>query len=924
MKRLPLSIAASALIVAFLVPLASSTSSAQGRIGAAAAQRAPELAQVRYIYHGLSVQPPGQQSQRGKAKMPLFQQYALRTAQDEKASIGFHDGTVLHMNQRTDAVLASPNVTRVMRGEVAEYLAPGTNHQIQTATAVAAAIGTTYDVRTDGATSTFVVLHGALQVTNRSGGVVVKSNRETVVAPNAAPQPPSPVDAKAVFAWTNGIPTPDLGEDVALDANGGSVVAYSSQRQGAGDRGHVQHINDGLLSEGWESADGQVKNQWVKVGFLGGNFYRIAGVIIDPAATYGDSPSEDLKDFEIRVSSSGTDEGSFTTVFQGRCKQTNALQNFTFPVPVRARYAELVALSNYGSPQRVAVAEWEVVASTSLFAQPSAVATDRQGNVYVADTNSNRIDKLSPRGKEIAHWGKKGRNLGEFLRPQGLTLDHLGNIYIADTYNHRIQKLSPKGRVLASWGSSGVGDGQFLFPRGIAVDGFGNVYVTDVDNRVQKFSSGGKVLAVWRDLSATDHLNFPEGIALDRHGNLLVADTDNNRIVKLSPTGRLLAAYGTPGSGVGQLSAPTSVAVDGQGNIYVADAYNARIQKIDTSGKFSVWGKAGFAPGQFFLPLGVTIDSHDNVFVADTGNSRIQKFSTAGKVRAVWGKYATVPQVLGEPAGIAVDQRGNVYVTDDLNDRIQQRSPGGQVQAVYGYHGFVAAERGKGLGQFWYPHGIAINRQGAIYVADSFNHRIQILSNRGPIGALGKKGSAPGQFLVPEGVALDNKGNIYVADSGNDRVQKLSPTGKVVWVVGKAGTGPGQFKLPTGIAVDQAGNVYVSELLGGRVQKLSPDGKVLDVWGDASQATTGTGRFFAPAGLAVDKQGNIYVADSGHNAIQKLSPTGRVLDVFELPGSNASPVSVAIDARGNLYVAESLSSRIVKLAPTGEVLAIWD
>jgi hypothetical protein len=506
------------------------------------------LAQVRYVYRGLGVQPPRAARIAGKKNMHLFNQYLLQTASNEKASVRFHDGTTLQMNQTTDAVLQAPNLTVVRRGEVAEYLAPGTDHRVQTSAAVAAAIGTTYDVQVVGSKSIFVVLHGALQVGNQVGTVVVKSGHETVVLLNHAPSPPTPADAQAIFAWTDGIPTPDLGEDVGLDANGGAILSYSSQRAGPGDAGHVEHINDGLVSEGWETATGQVKNQTVKVGFLGGNAYRITAVIIDPAATYGEPASEDLKDFEIRVSSTGSDDGSFTTVFHGTSQQQDILQRFDLAVPVRAKYIELVALNNYGSTQRLAVAEWEVVANASLLARPSGLRLMQRGTsmwripTAIVSLNSRPVGESSRRGA--------GRERSRRIpASQRCCSGYQGNMYVADTFNHRIQKLSPIGRPLASWGSDGSDPGQFSYPTAVALDAQRNIYVADTDNnRIQKLSPTGKVLAVWSDLGSAGSFRLPGGVAVDRHGNVLVADSQNGRIVELSPSGGLIATTGARGA----------------------------------------------------------------------------------------------------------------------------------------------------------------------------------------------------------------------------------------------------------------------------------------------------------------------------------------------------------------------------------------
>ena len=187
------------------------------------------LAQVRAIQKGLAVTPPHKKPVKGRNKMPLDNQYALRTQAQQRASLGFRDGTVLHMNQLTSLVLQSPHLTRLVKGEVVEELAPGTDHQVQTAAATASAIGTEFDGRWGGGTSRYIVVEGALLVKNQYGTVLVKANQETTVRKGHAPTPPKAVDAQAAVSWTKSLPAVNLGQNVALDANGGSVASVSSQ-----------------------------------------------------------------------------------------------------------------------------------------------------------------------------------------------------------------------------------------------------------------------------------------------------------------------------------------------------------------------------------------------------------------------------------------------------------------------------------------------------------------------------------------------------------------------------------------------------------------------------------------------------------------------------------------------------------------------
>jgi sugar lactone lactonase YvrE len=266
------------------------------------------------------------------------------------------------------------------------------------------------------------------------------------------------------------------------------------------------------------------------------------------------------------------------------------------------------------------------------FSNPYGVAVDRFGNVYVADTYNNRIQKFSSTGEYLTKWGSYGSEDSQFSLPNGIAVDSLGNVYVADTGNNRVQKFSSLGVFLTKWGGSmGTGDGQFQNPCALAVDSSGNVYVADSGNcRVQKFSSSGAYLSQWGGSGVGDgQFNQPCGVAVDSADIVYVADTQNRRVQKFSSSGGYLTQWGSYGSGNGRFQYPYGVAVDALGDVYVADAAYCRIQKFTSSRVYlTKWGIFGSGDGQFNYPRGIAVDNLGNVYVADTYNHRVQKFST--------------------------------------------------------------------------------------------------------------------------------------------------------------------------------------------------------------------------------------------------------------------------------------------------------
>lgn len=275
---------------------------------------------------------------------------------------------------------------------------------------------------------------------------------------------------------------------------------------------------------------------------------------------------------------------------------------------------------------------------TYEFKTPTGVATDGNGNVYVAD-HGNRIQKLDANGTLVGRWGSEGAGNGDFNYPFGIAIDRRGTVYVADAGNNRIQKFDTNGTFLGTLGSPGAGHGQFAAPRGVAADATGNVYVADTgNNRIQKFDADGTFIITWGSWGAGNgQFGAPVGVATDAGGFVYVADAGNDRIQKFTPNGAFVTRWGSRGSGNGQFLGPSGVAIDGRGQVYVVDTGNDRIQRFDANGAFLwTWGKWGWDDREFYSPIGVAIDGSGRLYVADGDNDRIQKFNTSGLFLAAW------------------------------------------------------------------------------------------------------------------------------------------------------------------------------------------------------------------------------------------------------------------------------------------------
>jgi DNA-binding beta-propeller fold protein YncE len=249
--------------------------------------------------------------------------------------------------------------------------------------------------------------------------------------------------------------------------------------------------------------------------------------------------------------------------------------------------------------------------------EPSGVAVDDQGTVFVVDTAGSRIEKLSSAGRLLATFGHVGTGEDALRRPRGITLDAHGRLLVADTANHRLQRFdAASGEPLGTWGVIGSGPGEFILPTSLAIDSTGNVLVADTGNhRIQKLQPDGQPLAQWGGF------HFPHGIAINDQDEVYVTDSDGVR--KLSSNGDVLAEWTAPG----QFGDPYGVAVAPDGTIYVADTDNGRVVAVAPTGQvLARWGVQGAGVGQLKYPEAITLSADGALFVADRGNDRIQVF----------------------------------------------------------------------------------------------------------------------------------------------------------------------------------------------------------------------------------------------------------------------------------------------------------
>ncbi|MGO4395254.1 NHL repeat-containing protein [Variovorax sp. M-6] len=373
--------------------------------------------------------------------------------------------------------------------------------------------------------------------------------------------------------------------------------------------------------------------------------------------------------------------------------------SFTTPVVMGADYS--VSVSSH--------ALWQLCAVSNATGK---VESEVSNVTITCSVALAQVTKLAGTGSPGSANGNG--SAASFKLPFGLALDSSGNIYVSDWSNQLIRKVSPTRDVTTFAGSGQIGSDNgpalsatFSSPYSTAVDSIGNVYVADyANNQIRKISPASEVTTLAGSLTAGSSdgkgsaasFSNPTGVAVDANDNVYVADFENNLIRKINSLGEVttLAGSGAAGSkdGVGAdatFDGPVSVAVDARGNVYVGDYLNNMIRKITPSGSVTTLAGSrteGSADGigsaaSFSNPAGVAVDANGSVYVADSGNHLIRRIGPTGIVRTLAGSAGQYGSVDGTgtsasfktPFSLAIDGNGTIYVADTYNHLIRKITP---------------------------------------------------------------------------------------------------------------------------------------------------------------------------------------------------------------------------------------------------------
>jgi sugar lactone lactonase YvrE len=619
---------------------------------------------------------------------------------------------------------------------------------------------------------------------------------------------------------------------------------------------------------------------------------------------------------------------------------------------------------------------------------PVSVRVDKAGNVWVADAGNNRVLKYA---KPAANGSQALLVLGQadFVSaaptvtptqsglnlPQGVSVDPSGNVWVADTNNNRVvEYLNPStngqaanivlGQLDFVSNTFAATQSELTAPSDVKADSAGNVWVADSGNaRVVKYSvplSSSQVASIVlgqanytaNGMACTlTGMSNPVGIDIDQSGNLWVADNFDNRVTKYSVT---------------LSSGQAATLVLGQ-PVFVSSA--------------AICSSTGSS-----FPTSVAADEAGNIWGADTGSNRLLKYaapaSTGPAASLVLGQPDLTRDVANRvdengmdfPYSVAVDNSsGRVYVCDSMNNRILWWNSittlvnGKAADGVLGQPDLISFSTACTPAGLNSPSGVGVDLSGNVWVADTLNNRVlkysaPITTGKAASLVLGQANFTSGASLVcsattmffPYGVSIDGAGNVWVADGNYFRVLKYTAPsangqaaslelGQVDFNSAVGACTQIGMKSPFNVFADNAGNVWVTDAINNRVLKYanpSVNGQAAALvlgqadFNSSAAACTLTG-LNNPQSAGVDSSGNVWIADGNNNRLLKYAGTasngqaaGTVVCQADFISSVAGcsqtsidfPDAILFDNTGNLWVSDGNNNRVLRFNTIGNLV----
>lgn len=609
--------------------------------------------------------------------------------------------------------------------------------------------------------------------------------------------------------------------------------------------------------------------------------------------------------------------------------------------------------------------------SAARFFYPYGVAADSAGRIYVADYANQLIRRIDTSGKvrtlagtTVSQGGLDGlASAARFRNPQGIVVVPDGSaVYVADTANNAIRKLQPApvpeitspataggtvGQAFAGYtitatrspllyGASNLPPGLSINTDTGAITGqplHAGTYVTTLSAQ----NAGGTG-------TGTVTFTIAKGAATITLGNL---SQPHDGTVK------------TPAATTSPSGLPVVFTYDGSAtapSAYGSYALVATINHADYAGSaiatFSItapvdWTVSTLSASGLTSPSAIAQGPDGAFYIADSTRHVIFKRTAGGTVTVFAGGLDSAGYInatgtaarFDSPSGLAFDTAGNLYVADSGNNRIRRINPAGVVSLLAG-DGSLNAYDGTGdQAAFYYPVGLAIAPDGALFVADSGNFSLRRIEL--PSAVVTTFDTSNGMFIQPTGLAIAADGTIFVSDAGANNVWRIDATGaagsnplagSAIGVGGSSdGTGGGaRFESPRGLALDAAGNLYVADAFNHTLRKITPAGVVTTIAGSATFFGTADGpgataRFSGLGALVLAADGNLYIADTDNGLLRKAAPPASVPVFNSLPnvvitqGVSLSGYTVSASGSPTTYAATGLPPGLALNASTGSL-----